>query len=151
MIKRASWLLLFALLSFTHLAFAGRARSATMVLIVEGDAEAERELAASNLPRLTVQPPDDLLTALARRGIQGSACQALAAARTRQQALLAIRKAMKEVGAAAVRTNRRERAGRIRRAAGKGRSCEKARRARAFQRHGRRGRGDRDGKPQTRV
>ena len=38
MIKRATWMLLFVLLSFTHLAFAGRARAATMVVIVEGDA-----------------------------------------------------------------------------------------------------------------
>jgi hypothetical protein len=104
MIKAASWLILFIGLSTTHLAIAGRTRRGTIVIVVEGDAEAEREITGSILPKLTIQPPEDLLTALASQGIRGSACDALALPRTRQRALLAMRKAMKEVGAAAVLT-----------------------------------------------
>jgi hypothetical protein len=114
MIKLAITLVVSISLWMTSPVFAAPASSPTILLVVEGtDAEAEREIASSGLPAVTQEGSKDLLVAVADQGVTGPVGQALVNPRTRRATILAIRRAMKRVGATGVLLvqGRRSRAG----------------------------------------
>ena len=103
MIKFAIRFVLSVSLWMTTPVFAAPANSPTIILVVEGaDAEAGREIASSGLLGATLEGSQDLLVAVADQGVTGSVGQALANPRTRRATILAVRRAMKRVGATGV-------------------------------------------------
>ncbi len=103
MIKLAIGLVLTVSLWMTKPVFAAPAKSPSIVLVVEKtDSEAEREIASSGLPAVTLEGSKDLLAAVADQGVTGSIGQALVNPRTRRATILAVRRGMKRVGATGV-------------------------------------------------
>jgi hypothetical protein len=103
MMKLSIGLVLAISLWMTKPVFAAPASSPTIILVVEGtDTEAEREIASSGLPAVTLEGSKDLLAAVADQGVTGSVGQALASPRTRRATILAVRRGMKRIGATAV-------------------------------------------------
>ena len=103
---------LFLLLSFViaNPAVAARAKANGLVLIVEGnDRETHRDITDS-IPRdMRVQPSEDFLAALANEGVTGPVGEALVNPRTRKATIVAVQKAMRAAGAAAVLSVRAKR------------------------------------------
>ncbi len=97
------WLVFLMLSVVANVAFAARPKSSGLVLITEGtDREAHREVSQAVVRDMHSQPPDDFLEALANEGVSGPVGDALTNPRTRKATIVAVQKAMRTVGAAAV-------------------------------------------------
>jgi len=103
--------LVFLMLSLVaNVTFAARPKASGVVLIAEGnDRETQREITESVLRDMRSQPSDDLLDAVANEGVTGDVGEALAHPRTRKATIVAVQKAMRAVGAAAVLSVRTKR------------------------------------------
>jgi hypothetical protein len=113
MFKTVTWLATLAWLLVASFALAAPQKSKGIVLVVEGaDVEYVRKEISESIPQGTqVADPNELSAALASQGVRGSLADALANPRTRKQTLASVRKALKQVGAAAALSARAKRVG----------------------------------------
>ena len=103
------WLVFLISFLVANVASAARTKSSGLVLIAEGSDRDTREISEGVLRDMRTQPSDDLLDALASEGVSGPVGEALANPRTRKPTIVAVQKAMRTVGAAAVLSVRMKR------------------------------------------
>ena len=110
MFRPRFWLVFLFSCLLTSMAFAARTRAGGLVLITEGtDRDTQREVSESILRDLRSQSSDELLEAAANEGVTGSVAEALTSPKTRRPTIVALQKAMRAVGAAAVLSIRAKR------------------------------------------
>jgi hypothetical protein len=108
-----SWLTVLASLFLTTLAFAASGSQGVAVLVEGADADQVRREIVESIPQgIPAQDPGPLSAALASQGVRGSLADALANPKTRKPTLIAVRKALKQVGLPAAISARSKKVGR---------------------------------------
>jgi hypothetical protein len=108
-----TWLTALVSVLFSSLALAASGRPGVVVLVEGADAaQVSREISDSIPQGIPVQDPGPLTAALANQGVHGSLADALANPRTRKPTLVAVRKALRQIGLPAALSARSKKVGR---------------------------------------
>jgi hypothetical protein len=107
-----TWLTVLVSLIVSNLAYAASGKQGIAVLVEGADApQVSREIAESIPQGMPVQDPSEFSAALASQGVRGSLADALANPKTRKPTLVAVRKALKQIGLPAALSARSKKVG----------------------------------------
>jgi hypothetical protein len=107
-----TWLTVLVSLFVSSLAFAASGKQGIAVVVEGADAESVRREIADSIPQgIPVQDSSEFSAALASQGVRGSLADALANPKTRKPTLVAVRKALKQVGLPAALSARSKKVG----------------------------------------
>src|SRR5258706_3833915 len=107
-----SWLTVLVALLVSSLAFAASGKQGVAILVEGADADVVRREITESIPQgIPAQDPSELSAALASQGVRGSLADALANPKTRKPTLIAVRRALKQVGLPAALSARSKRVG----------------------------------------
>jgi hypothetical protein len=107
-----TWLTILVSLFVSNLAFAASGKQGVAVIVEGADTDLVRREITESMPQgVPAQDSSDFTAALASQGVRGSLGDALANPKTRKPTLVAVRKALKQVGLAAALSARSKRVG----------------------------------------
>src|SRR5689334_21063932 len=94
-----TWLTILVSVLVSNLAFAASGKQGVAIIVEGADADQVRREIAESIPQgIPVQDGAELVAAITSQGVRGSIADALANPKTRKTTLVAVRKALKQVG-----------------------------------------------------